>query len=172
VSAADASIQSFVITAEHGYVTDYSQAISDIHEQLERLRGLTADNTRQQKRLDNLVPQVDSSTRAFQNEIDAKKNGTLAAEKLLPLEQVVRKADDDIRATIGEMDEEERDLLIQRTEVGATSQSANEFTALTWRPGSISILDRCWRDTLLRDCEAGQSRRTQNQGTGDVAADQ
>jgi signal transduction histidine kinase len=127
LSAADASIQSFVITGERGYVTDYSQAILAIHGQLERLRRLTADNARQQKRLDDLVPQVDSATRAFQNEIEARKSGTPTptADKLLPLEHAVRKANDAIRTTLGEMDEEERDLLFRRTDM---ARRANQQT--------------------------------------------
>jgi signal transduction histidine kinase len=131
LNAADAALQSFVITGENRFLTAYSGAIYDTRWKLDGLRRLTADNARQQRRLDTLEPQVNDTVRAFQNEIDAKKKGTIEAHELLSLEHAVRRANYEVRATLGEMEQEERDLLIQRTMVAQqTSQRTNSLLLL------------------------------------------
>lgn len=135
LNRADASAQSFVITGENSYLIPYSKATSGIRERVDSLHTLTADNARQQERLDILAAQVNSSIRAFQNEIDAGKSGAIPADELLRMEESVRNANDGIRATIAEMEAEERDLLIQRNKA---AQRANMQTIFLTLLASVS----------------------------------
>src|SRR5246127_4873396 len=82
LNRADGSAQTFVITGDSSYLTPYTQATAAIRDLLQSLRKLTADNAGQQRRLDSLELLENSSIRALQDEIDARKTGTLAAKKL------------------------------------------------------------------------------------------
>ena len=127
LNRADGSAQSFVITGDSSYLTPYTQATAAIRDLLQSLRKLTADNAGQQRRLDSLELLENSSIRALQDEIDARKTGTVAAKKLLPLESSIRKATSDVRLTIEDMEAEETALLRQRNEA---AQRANHQTNL------------------------------------------
>ena len=127
LNRADGSAQSFVITGDSSYLTPYTQATAGIRDLLQSLRKLTADNAGQQRRLDSLELLENSSIRALQDEIDARKTGTLAPEKMLPLESAIRKATSDVRLTIEDMEAEETALLRQRNEA---AQRANHQTNL------------------------------------------
>jgi signal transduction histidine kinase len=135
LNRADASAQSFVITGDSGYLTPFIQATKNIRDQLQSLGKLTADNAGQQDRLDKLEPLENSSIRALQSEIDARKAGTLAPEELLPLENSVRKATDDARLTVADMEAEEAALLRQRNEA---AQRSNHQTNLLILFGSLT----------------------------------
>src|SRR5207302_3250545 len=123
------------ITGDSTYLTPYVQATADIRVQLQSLRKLTADNATQRQRLDNLEPLGNSSIRALQNEIDMRKTGTVAPEKLLPLENSLRKATDDTRLTISDMEAEASVLLRERNEEAQRSNHQTNllilFTGLT-----------------------------------------
>ena len=127
LNRADGSAQSFVITGDSSYLTPYNQATAAIRDLLQSLRKLTADNAGQQRRLDSLELLENSSIRALQDEIDARKTGTPAPEKLLPLESSIRKATSDVRLTIEDMEAEETALLRQWNEA---AQRANHQTNL------------------------------------------
>src|ERR1700739_663477 len=127
LNRADGSAQSFVITGDSSYLTPYTQATAAIRDLLQSLRKLTADNAGQQRRLDSLELLENSSIRALQDEIDARKTGTVAAKKLLPLESSIRKATSDVRLAIEDMEAEETALLRQRNEA---AQRANHQTNL------------------------------------------
>ncbi len=119
--------QSFVITGDSSYLTPYAQATAGIRDLLQSLRKLTSDNAGQQGRLDSLELLENSSIRALQDEIDARKTGTLAPDKMLPLESAIRKATSDVRLTIEDIEAEETALLRQRNEA---AQRANHQTNL------------------------------------------
>jgi signal transduction histidine kinase len=127
LNRADGSAQSFVITGDSSYLTPYTQATAGIRDLLQSLRKLTSDNAGQQGRLDSLELLENSSIRALQDEIDARKTGTLAPDKMLPLESAIRKATSDVRLTIEDIEAEETALLRQRNEA---AQRANHQTNL------------------------------------------
>jgi signal transduction histidine kinase len=125
LNRADGAAQSFVITGDNRYIGSYGQAVDSIHDQLQRLRSLTADNSKQLQKLDELDPLVTAAIRTLQDEIDARKNEGLASPGLLSLENSVRMATGSTRSTIGIMEAEESELLRQRDEEAA---AANQKT--------------------------------------------
>lgn len=135
----DAAAQSFVITGDQRYVTAYNAATADVRAKLASLRKLTTDNTRQQQRLDNLDPLVNSSLRALQEEIDTRKAEGLEAERLFTerlfsVENSLRKTMENARLTIEEMEAEESEVLRQREEAAAR---ANQKTSSLMILGSL-----------------------------------
>jgi signal transduction histidine kinase len=130
LNRADGSAQSFVITGDSSYLTPYTQATAGIRDLLQSLRKLSADNAGQQERLDSLELLENRSIRALQDEIDARKTGTLAPEKMLPLESSIRKATSDVRLTIEDMEAEETALLRQWNEAAQRANHQTNFLIL------------------------------------------
>jgi PAS domain S-box-containing protein len=126
LSRADAAAQSFVTTRDHRYIATYDEATAEIRSNLATLRTLTADNDRQQQRLDHLEFLVNNGVRALQEEIETRKTQGPEDEQLFSLEKSLRNANDNARFTIGDMETEESDLLRQREEIAAR---ANQKTS-------------------------------------------
>lgn len=137
LNRADAAAQSFVITGDNRYVGSYGQAVDNIHDELHRLRSLTADNNKQQQKLDELDPLVTGSIRALQDEIDERKNEGLASQRLLSLENSVRSATSSTRSTMAAMEAEESELLRVRDEAAAV---ANQKTSALILFGNVFAL--------------------------------
>jgi CHASE3 domain sensor protein len=97
LNRADAAAQSFVITGDQRYIATYDEATADVRSELANLRKLTADDARQQQRLDSLEPLVNNSVRALQEEIDTRKaegfeTERLFTERLFSVENSLRRA--------------------------------------------------------------------------------
>ena len=171
LNRADAAAQSFVITGDNRNVGSYGQAVDNIHDQLGRLRSLTADNHAQQQKLDELEPLVAAAVRALQDEIDERKNTGLASDKLLSLETSVRSATTNARSTIAIMEAEESELLRQRDDAAAVSNQKNGalilfgtiFALLLLSAALIALyLDMIARrktEENLREANAAQQQR-------------
>ena len=89
------------------------------------LRSLTADNPNQQRRLDALEPLLDSKLAELQETITLRQNQGFAASLKVILTDRGKQLMDDIRRVILQMENEERELLQQRSlEAEATAQQA------------------------------------------------
>jgi PAS domain S-box-containing protein len=139
LNRADAAAQSFVITGDQRYMATYDEATASVRGELANLRKLTADNARQQQRLDTLEPLLNNSVRALQEEIDTREadgleTGKLFTERLFSIENSLRNAIDKARITIGDMEAEESELLRQLEE---TAARANQKTSSLIISGSL-----------------------------------
>jgi methyl-accepting chemotaxis protein len=110
---AETGQRGFLLTGEPRYLEPYTLAARSIADGVKALRKLTADNPNQQRRLDAIEPLI----AAKQDEL--KETIALRAKGLEPALEVVRtdrgkKAMDDIRKLVGEMEDEERELLRRR----------------------------------------------------------
>ncbi|MBI1749112.1 MAG: CHASE3 domain-containing protein [Acidobacteria bacterium] len=105
----------FVLTGDPRYLEPYEHALPEVPTELDRLRQLTADNPRQQKRLDHLellVPQFIAEMKVGL-EIRRRKGFDAAVAQVASGRG--KKLMDEIRAVFAEMEEEERQLLKVRT---------------------------------------------------------
>ncbi len=113
---AETGQRGYVITGEERYLEPYRGAIEAVSERLSELRKLTADNSNQQRRLDALDPLIKDKFDELRETIDVRKSkGFEAALKLVLLDRGKRKMDE-VRKVIGEMDNEENELLRQRSD--------------------------------------------------------
>jgi len=113
---AETGTRGFVLSGEERYLEPYQGAIGQVDENLKDLRKLTADNSRQQQRLDALDPLIKEKFAVMQETIGLRKNkGFEAALKLVLSDRGKRKMDE-ARKVIGEMDNEENELLRQRSD--------------------------------------------------------
>lgn len=113
---AETGTRGFVITGDEKFLEPYSDGIAAVHRSVAELKQLTSDNPRQQRRIEELNPllqeTIDLQAELIQwrrsvDERDAHELLTTGLGKQLM---------DDIRKSIVELETDERQLLLQRTD--------------------------------------------------------
>jgi CHASE3 domain sensor protein len=128
---AETGQRGFVITGDPAFLDSYHDSTAAATNLLKELRELTADNPNQQKRLDELRPLVAAKFAEQEKTIGLRK-----ASGFEPVAKVVeggegKKIMDDVRQLLGQMEQEERDLLQQRADE-AEHAAADGRTAIIW----------------------------------------
>ncbi len=124
--SADSMAESFVLTGESSRLTAYADSLAGARAELQNVRNLTADNSSQQHRIDDLESRLGESAAAMQAEIDARKSGHLEPEKLLRLEHAIRTSLGSTLDAIQGMESEETNLLRVRKDA---AEQANKQTS-------------------------------------------
>jgi CHASE3 domain sensor protein len=127
---AETGQRGFVITADEAFLEPYVGAVSELPKVLKELRELTADNPNQQKRLDDVEPLVAQKLAELKRTVEMRRTAGFE-----PTQKVVqggegKRAMDDIRRVMAQMDREERDLLRQRAEEVDAAASAARMTII------------------------------------------
>jgi methyl-accepting chemotaxis protein len=128
---AETGQRGYIITGDDNYLQPYQTALGSIKSSFDQVHGLTSDNPHQQQRWVALSPLIDEKAAELKTTIDLRKSqGFDAAAKFVATNQgkVVM---DQIRAIIGQADQEEADLLKQRSdEARASADTAT--TIIIW----------------------------------------
>ncbi|MFN8656654.1 MAG: response regulator [Candidatus Obscuribacterales bacterium] len=124
----------YALTGQEEMLDSYETALSKLPNSIENLRTLTADNPRQQTRLARLEELTSLKTNFCKKVIDAYRDEGQAASAKLSASLVGKRAMDDARRVVAEMDNEERELLSQRI-TAAYGTSATVF----WLSGAAAL---------------------------------
>lgn len=128
VLQADSANRDYIITGQEADLELYTAAISHTHDRLQQLRKVTADNPRQQRRLDILELLIATHFGTLQRAIDLlKQNGISTTSQSIQGDEG-KKRMSEIRALISQMVNEEEGLLKQRNEAAAASVRRTIFT--------------------------------------------
>ena len=120
----------YVITGEESYLEPYTVGKASVSKQLQDTRKLTSDNPDQQRRLDTIEPLIASRVAFSQENIDLRKtSGFEAAQKHL-LTGNGKALMDEVRKVVGEMENQERELLKARSDEAQASARNATFTIL------------------------------------------
>ncbi len=114
VKDAETGQRGFLLTGEQRYLEPYAAAIKVVDRHIQDLRELTADNRNQQKRLATLQPFLASKLAELAETIALRREHGERAAVQVVLTDRGKNFMDEIRRVIGEMDEEENELLKQR----------------------------------------------------------
>ena len=114
VQAAENGQRGFLITGDDDYLKRFDGALARVPELLASLRQLTADNPRQQARLDRLEPLVKARFDRIQSSIDLAKQGDRDAAFAVVKAGEGKTLMDDIVAELSAFVKAERDLLAMR----------------------------------------------------------
>src|SRR6266851_9558931 len=155
---AETGQRGYLLTGEDAYLEPYRAAITNIDQNIGKLKNLTSDNPNQQKRIQVLEPLVARKLAELQRTIDLRKNEGLAAANRAVLEGSGKHWMDQIRAIIAEMANEEKDLLRIRTQEANESVAKSVRTILTGTLVSISLLILCFG---LLNRELSERKRAQ-----------
>jgi methyl-accepting chemotaxis protein len=122
---AETGQRGFVITGDEAYLDPYRSGTTRVPAILDELRQLTSDNPSQTQRIAQLQPLVAAKFAELQRTIDVRR-----AQGFEPTQRIVasnegKRVMDEIRAVLGAMDHDSRELLKQRAdEVEAASGAA------------------------------------------------
>ena len=128
VIVAETSARAFALSGQEPLLVHYQETQKSIFEDEAELRNLTADNPSQGRRLDALELQVRASL-DFGESIIAKRHKLEAypgGGDALEIERLI----DTVRATTGEMYDEETRLLSLRTQRAGAGQLSTKFVAI------------------------------------------
>ena len=139
----EAGQRGYIITGEEQFLEYYDAAISlnnGISQHLQELRQLTSDNPNQQQRLDLLDPLVTEKLAFAQETIDLRRDVGFDAAQNAVLTDKGRQIMDDIRQVLAEMQNEEQELLQQRSNAASASLQYTLLTLIIGAGLSISLL--------------------------------
>jgi len=106
--------RSYSSSGQDFYLASHRVSVQEIEYSLKTLHRLTADNPRQQRRLDALEPLVEERLKVLQEMIDLRKEDRLTAEAELALASRGKAKHDEIREVIAGVKREENRLLRYR----------------------------------------------------------
>ncbi len=113
---AETGERGYLVTGEERYLERYHAALESVDQELKDLRKLTADDPRQQGKLDALEPLITARFALIKKTIELQRNQGPEAARQLVRTGEGRKITDGIRKLIDQMKDEEDQLLQQRNE--------------------------------------------------------
>jgi PAS domain S-box-containing protein len=148
----------FVITGDERFLEPCKRAESNVAGGLSELRQLTADNPRQQARLDRLGPLIARKIQDANAYVNLRREQGITPAIQAVTEGEGRQTMDDIRALMVEITGEENELLRQRQAV-ADARAANAILALLMGAGAaIGLLVAVFYALRV---EIGEHQRTE-----------
>lgn len=137
---AETGQRGYVITGEDRYLAPYRAAIPQIPPAIAEIRGLTSDDPNQQHRIDVLNPLVAEKLAELQGVIDLRRDKGFEAASREILTDRGKKAMDDIRGVVGEMEGEEQGLMRVRIAESEASSQTTRYTIIFGTLAAFLIL--------------------------------
>jgi methyl-accepting chemotaxis protein len=148
----------YVITGDDTYLAPYQAALAAIHGTLDDLHKLTADNPNQLRRLAAIAPLIDAKLAELKQTVDLRRNeGVEAATKVVVTDRG-KIFMDQIRALVGDADQEEQGLLKRRSEE-ARASSDMTMTIIVWGglAGTLAVGAIGWLTTRSLSDQIGSA---------------
>ena len=123
-------VRGYAITGEERYLDPYQAALGSTDKVIQEIRKLTADNSRQQQRLDALEPLVKSRVDLARELVDAVRTKGQEAGAQLVKTGKGRALTNEIRRVVDQMQSEEQGLLKQRAEAAQADAQNAKWTIL------------------------------------------
>ncbi|VTR92560.1 methyl-accepting chemotaxis protein : Putative periplasmic ligand-binding sensor domain protein OS=Herbaspirillum sp. CF444 GN=PMI16_01711 PE=4 SV=1: CHASE3: MCPsignal [Gemmata massiliana] len=127
---AETGQRGFVITGKESYLAPYQSALEQIKITFDRVRSLTTDNVDQQRRLDKLLPLMESKLAELKRTIDQRRKDGFEPTAKVIAEDQGKELMDSIRRVVAEMDRQEQDLLDARSAEAEATASATKAVIL------------------------------------------
>lgn len=131
---AETGQRGFVIAGDQAFLEPYQNGTAAVMGEVKKVRELTRDNPRQQKRLDDLEPLITQKLQNMQRNIESRKSGGIDAGYKSIQDGEGKKIMDQIRVVLAQMDREERDLLGTRA-AEVESAASNGQATISWGTG-------------------------------------
>jgi PAS domain S-box-containing protein len=155
----EAARRGYVLTGNPSFLDQYETIPEKLQASLQRLQKLAADDAFQQERLKELKPLIQKKLENLQTSIELRKQqGTALTDQELLTEQG-KKMTDQIRRLTGEMQQEERTLLIERA---ARSQVSARTVVSLIALGSLLSLLTVSVSLLMVNLDMSKRKRAEN----------
>jgi PAS domain S-box-containing protein len=140
---AETGQRGFLLTGKVEYLGPYDAAVSSVADEIRRLRGLLDDRD-QQRRLGLLEAKVAEKLDELRETVDARRQHGAEAALGVVMTDRGRRAMDEIRRIIGEMDHAERGRLSVRMAESETSLARAEETFLVASGAALAVVVLLW----------------------------
>jgi PAS domain S-box-containing protein len=156
----------FAIVRDEQYRTGYFASMAQAQRQFDHLQSLTADNPRQQARLDNLDAEMENAFSIFHVVMNLPQGEKSTAVDAAQFQVREEKSMDEIRRDIQAMEEEEHRLLAQRNaESAATARRTILIVVLgsVLAVGILMLASVILRRDIARRLKAGRALSSSEQ---------
>ncbi|MGO8735498.1 MAG: PAS domain S-box protein [Terriglobia bacterium] len=140
VKGAESWMRGYAATGDDKFLAPCRAAINNTPNHLRRLRQMTLDNPRQQLRLDTLEPLIARRFQHIERVIELRRDGGLRAASDFMLQGEGISLTNDIERIATDMENEERDLLAQRTAAVGASRRRTDTATLVGSLLAIGLL--------------------------------
>ncbi|MEH2281728.1 MAG: GAF domain-containing protein [Nostoc sp.] len=117
IKDAETGQSSYIFTGEKLYLKPYQTALSNVDQEIAKLKSLTTDQPNQQKHIATLEFLIAAKLTELKQTIDLRQNKGLEAALQVLLRNEQQNLMDDIRKTINEMENEAKGRLQQQSQV-------------------------------------------------------
>jgi methyl-accepting chemotaxis protein len=135
---AETGERGYLLTGDEGHLEPYRSALARVEQQQSNIRTLTADNPRQQVRVERLARLIASRLAFLSDVIQVRRDKGFEPARLLVAQGTDKRLMDDVRQAIEEMEAEEESLLASR------SRDALEATSVAYNAifggGGIAVV--------------------------------
>jgi methyl-accepting chemotaxis protein len=125
---AEAGQRGFVITGVDPYLEPFRTALDALPAELKNLRQLISDNAGQQRRLDQAEQFIAAKMAELKRTIEVRRTEGFEATVKIVNSNEGKKAMDDLRGVLAQMEQEEHDLLKQRAEEAEATAAGGKST--------------------------------------------
>jgi signal transduction histidine kinase len=150
----------YAISGDQKFLEPFNTRLLQIKEHVQSLRQLTADSASQQHRLDQLEPLILQRIAETSRDIAARASGDSQASADRVISGVGKRLSDEIRQIIGEMENEENLLLIDRDR---GVKGAVERQQITMFGGSVLAVSMVLTSLALTSREHRQRRKAETE---------
>jgi methyl-accepting chemotaxis protein len=127
---AETGQRGYAITGDEAFLEPYQAGVSGIPSVIKDLRQLTSDNPNQQTRLDKVEPLIAAKFAELKRTIDMRRKGDVEETTRIVRAGEGKKYMDDLRLVLGQMNQEERELLKRRAEEVEAAASGAKLTII------------------------------------------
>jgi methyl-accepting chemotaxis protein len=155
---AETGQRGYLLTGDDGYLAPYSSALGSIQSTESELRRLTADNPAQQRRLTGLSQAIDNKLAELKQTIDLRRSQVLDAALKVVLNNSGKALMDQARDIVGAADQEERELLRQRSDEAHASANLTQMIII-WGGvlGTLAVILIGWLTTRSLSNQIGSA---------------
>lgn len=114
VKDAETGHRGYLLTGKDEYLAPYNAARPQLHDEIERIADLTADNPSQQARIPQLRNLISDKLDGLAKKVALRREGNPDAALQLVQSDEGRLLMEEIRSLVNQMEEDERDLLSDR----------------------------------------------------------
>ncbi len=125
---AETGQRGYLITGEENYLEPYNTATKSVNDYIRQLKKLIADNPNQQQQITTLEQEVADKLEELNQTIVLRREKGFTSAQQVVLSGQGKQVMDEIRASIAQMENDERQLLQQRIQNAKTSTQNTIFT--------------------------------------------
>jgi len=165
LSEAENARRGFLLMGDGTQLVDFDVALQTLPQRLKRLQTMTTDNPRQQRRLAELQPLIAQRLELLTKSVQLQRQDPSATQQQLEFTRQGIALTDNIRALLFAMEQDEDQLLRQRSNVTAIrQQKASLFLVLAFLLASMMLVSlfllmssevvrRTWAELQARESE-------------------